>query len=94
MPFNSSVFHVICSLKLRTLFTPLGTWVSITSSAEGQISNILENFSSVQNGNTVLAIFSIASGAPCNGVGLERRLADDTTFQLAGAAKREGLRRF
>ncbi|MEZ8000091.1 MAG: T9SS type A sorting domain-containing protein [Flavobacteriales bacterium] len=84
MQFNSSVFHIICSLKLKTLFLLLGIWVSLPPSAEGQLSNILEKFSLVQNGNTVIANFSIVSGASCNSVTLERRLADDSTFQEAG----------
>ena len=56
----------------------------MSSSSRVQLSDVLEDFSAVQNGITIIANFSIAGGASCNGVTLQLRLADDSTFQSAG----------
>jgi len=56
-----------------------------TFNANGQSAHeILESFTLVQNGNNVLANFSVKGGASCNGVTLERRVAGDTDYTISG----------
>lgn len=57
----------------------------MSSSSDVQLRDVLEDFSVVQNGITIISNFSNARGASCNGVTLQRRLADDSTFQSAVA---------
>lgn len=49
-----------------------------------QAEEVLESFSLTQNENTVIINFSIKGGASCNGVVVERRLASDTEYTVAG----------
>lgn len=50
-----------------------------------QSNDLLEDFSLLQNENSIVANFSIIGGGSCNGVTLQRRTPTDTVYQNVGA---------
>ncbi len=84
MQFKLTVFHKFCSLNFRLVQSLALAFVCFISSVSAQESQVLETFTLVQSGNTVVASLTIKGGASCNGVTLERRLKGDLQYETAG----------